>query len=181
MDKDDSGTAKDPDTWAVSPERIAEELLSFIRDMGSFTPNWFVEVKFHLLRQSGLTKESRAELCRISIREGQCKKCEALYEPRNCLLWSRLFSLARSTVDDRCPPCVRIALGKNSIRTVANFLTSAYLIDAPFYKQRKASSCKTMAQWGYCRPDEYCRQMKGGNPLEYISAREKVRLSRPIR
>jgi hypothetical protein len=180
MDEHDSSIALNPETWAVSPERVAEELASFIRDMGSFTPDWFVEVKFHLLRQSGLTKESRAELCRISIREGHCKKCEALYQPRNCVLWSRLFSTVKSAVDDRSPPCIRIALGKNSLKTVANFLTSAYLIDAPFYRRRKASSCKAMAQWGYCRPDEYCREMRSGNPLEYISAREKVKLSRPI-
>ncbi len=181
MDEHDGSITLNPEIWAVSPERVAEELCSFIRDMGSFTPEWFAEVKFHLLRQSGLTKESRAELCRISIREGHCMKCEALYQPRNCVLWSRLFSMAKSAMDDRCPPCIRTALAKNSVKTVANFLTSAYLIDAPFYKGRKASSCKTMTQWGYCRPDEYCQKIKSGSPLEYISAREKVKLSRPIR
>ncbi|RDE12591.1 MAG: hypothetical protein C4K47_07590 [Candidatus Thorarchaeota archaeon] len=180
MDQHDSSVSLSPEAWAASSERVAEELRSFIRDMGSFSPDWFVEVKFHLLRQSGLTKASRAELCRISIQGSHCKKCEELYEARTCLLWSRLFSMARTAVDDRCPPCIRIALSRNSLKTVANFLTSAYLIDAPFYKHRKASSCKTMAQWGYCRPDEYCRGIKSGNPLEYISARERVKLARPI-
>lgn len=181
MDEHDSSIILSPEIWTASSKKVAEELRSFIRNMGSFTPDWFAEVKFHLLRQSGLTKESRAELCDLSIREGHCRRCEALYKPRNCVLWSRLFSMVRSVVDDRCPPCIRIALGKNSLRTVANFMTSAFLIDAPYYKQRKASSCKAMTQWGYCRPDEYCRDIKGGSPLEYISARERVKLTRRIR
>jgi hypothetical protein len=181
MDEQDGRIVLSPDAWAVSSERVAEELRSFIGNMGSFTPDWFAEVEFHLLRQSGLNKESRAQLCRISIRDSHCKRCEILYRPKNCLLWSRLFSIVKSVVDDRCPPCIRVALSKNSVKTVANFLTGACLIDAPFYRQRKTSSCRTMAQWGYCKPDEYCKEIRRGSPMEYISAREKVKLTRPIR
>jgi len=169
--------------WNETPEGVARELHSFIGDFQSFTPEWFAEVKFHLLKHSGLTKDTKDDLCRVSIHEGYCNSCESLYKAKNCLLWSRLFSKAKSVVDDRSPPCIRLALRKNSIRTVANFLTSADLIEAPFYRRRRASSCKMMAQWGYCRPDGYCRHISDGNanPLQYIIARERVKLSRTVR
>ncbi|RDE11820.1 MAG: hypothetical protein C4K49_11060 [Candidatus Thorarchaeota archaeon] len=169
--------------WNESPEGVARELHSFIDDFRSFTPEWFAEVKFHLLKQSGLTKDTRNDLCRVSIHGGYCDRCESLYKAKNCLLWSHLFSKAKAVVDDRSPPCIRLALRKNSIRTVASFLTSADLIEAPFYRRRRASSCRMMAQWGYCVPDEYCRHIpdNNANPLQYIIARERVKLSRALR
>ncbi len=164
--------------WIATPEQVAEELRSFVTEFDSFTPEWFAEVKFHLLRHDGLNKESRDELCAVSIFYKTCPKCDSLYKAKKCLLWYRLFKLITEDTIRRAPPCIRRAYSKKSIKTVANYLVRANLIAPPFYKIQNAPSCKIMRRWGYCDPDEYCKAMETETTLAYNAARERVKLSR---
>lgn len=168
----------DKERWNCTAEELAEELRSFVDEMSSFTPEHFAQIKFHLLRQYGLRKESRNEFCEVSIHYDFCPECDSLYSAKECLLWYRLFGLVDWKLLSRAPPCIRSAFRKKSIKTVTNFLTKASLIDPPFYKARSAPSCKVMRRWGYCTEDEYCREMETGSTLEYIRARERVKMNR---
>lgn len=168
------------DSWNGNDEEVVRELKAFILEFGSFTPEWFVDIKFHLLRQSGLSMESRDELCTLSIDNAFCPKCDFLYTAKKCLLWLNLFRIIRPALMKRAPPCIKFAYSRNSIKTVADFVVKAKLVDAPFYKVRSAPSCKSLRRWDYCDPDEYCRAMKRENTIEYAPARERVRRSRPL-
>jgi hypothetical protein len=167
------------DNWNLIEEEVRTELRLFIDEFGSFTPEWFVDIKFHLLRESGLTKESRDELCRLSIHAGLCPKCDFLYVAKKCLLWFRLFRINPKMVE-RAPPCIQEAFRKKAIKIVADFLVAANLIDPPFYKVRSAPWCKTLHGWGYCTPDEYCEAMERANTLKYSAARERVKRFRDL-
>ena len=170
----------DEELWVESAETVADELRQFTKEFGSFTPESFVQIKFHLLRGPGLTKQSRDELCELSIHSKTCPKCDFLYVAKKCLLWYRLFKIIQWNTVERAPPCIRLAFAKKSIKTVAIYLSKANLIDAPFYKARGSTSCNVMRRWGYCQPNEYCRAMETENTLEYISARERVKRSRKL-
>jgi hypothetical protein len=167
------------DSWNSTEEEVQSELQSFIDEFGAFTPEWFVDIKFHLLRESGLTKESRDEFCRLSIHASLCPKCDFLYVAKKCLLWLRLFRI-NSRIVERAPPCIQKAFKNNAIKIVADFLLVANLIDPPFYKVRSAPWCKTLRGWDYCTPDEYCEAMERENTLEYSAARERVKRSRDL-
>lgn len=168
-----------PDNWNSTEEEVSKELNSFIGEFGSFTPEWFVDIKFHLLRQAGLTPESRDEFCKLAIHEAFCPKCDFLYVAKKCLLWLRLFRI-NPRIIERAPPCIQKAYAENSIKVVADFLVKANLIDPPFYKVRSAPNCRTMERWGYCTPDEYCAAMERARTLDYSSARERVKRSRDL-
>ncbi|MHA2025596.1 MAG: hypothetical protein ACW98U_06805 [Candidatus Thorarchaeota archaeon] len=170
----------DEEEWTASPTTVAQELRSFIKEFGSFTPEQFTQIKFHLLRGSGLTKPTRDEFCTLSISESLCPKCDLLYVAKKCLLWYRLFKIIKWETVQRAPPCIRLAFAKKSIKTVAIYLSKANLIDAPFYRARGSTSCNMMRRWGYCNPNEYCNAMETENTLEYISARERVKRSRKL-
>jgi hypothetical protein len=173
-------SALSEDEWTASPIIVTEELKSFVREFGSFTPERFTQIKFHLLRGSGLTKPTRDEFCALSITEGMCPKCDLLYTAKKCLLWSRLFKIVKWETVQRAPPCIRLAFAKKSIKTVAIYLTKTNLIDAPFYRAIGSTSCNMMRRWGYCNPNEYCNAMETDNTLEYSSARERVKRSRKL-
>ncbi len=181
MNRKEESTSLNKDEWAASSDIVVEELQSFVKEFGSFTPELFVQIKFHLLRGSGLTKSTRDELCSLSIHNGFCPKCDLLYEAKKCLLWYRLFKIIRWEIVERAPPCIRLAFAKKSIKTVAIYMSKTNLIDAPFYKAKGSTSCNTMRRWGYCHPNEYCRAMQTDNTLEYTTARERVKLSRKIK
>ncbi|MGV9103774.1 MAG: hypothetical protein ACOC38_05095 [Promethearchaeia archaeon] len=166
--------------WNTNPKKLSEELGSFIKEFGSFTPEWFIEVKFHLLKDSGLTAETRDELCDVSIRGGFCRNCDLLYKAKECKLWYQLFNLVTWKSVRKAPPCIRLAFAKNSIRTVVNFLVAANLLDPPFYSVRAAPSCKSLRKWGYCNPNRYCRAMTTDNTLEYQKAKMKVKHDRVL-
>ena len=168
------------DEWTASPEIVAEELRSYIREFGSFTPERFTQIKFHLLRGSGLIKSTRDELCRLSSHQSLCPKCDFLYVAKRCLLWSRLFNIIKWETVRRAPPCIRLAFAKKSIKTVATYLSKTNLIDAPFYRAIGSTSCNRMRGWDYCNPNEYCNAMETGNTLEYNAARERVKKSRNL-
>jgi hypothetical protein len=170
----------DKELWIESSDTVADELRQFIHEFGAFTPELFVQIKFHLLRGSGLTKQSRDELCELSIYNKTCPKCDLLYVAKKCLLWYRLFKIIRWKTVERSPPCIRLAFAKKSIKTVVTYLTKANLIDAPFYKSRGSTSCNMMRRWDYCNPNEYCRVMERENTLEYIPTRERVKRSRQL-
>jgi len=167
------------ENWNSTVNEVQSELQSFIDEFGAFTPEWFVDIKFHLLRESGLTKESRAELCRLSIHASLCPKCDFLYIAKKCLLWLRLFKINPRIVE-RAPPCIQQAFKNNAIKIVADFLVVANLIDPPFYKARSAPWCRTLREWGYCTPDEYCEAMERENTLEYSAIRERIKQSRDL-
>lgn len=167
------------DNWNSTEEEVQNELQLFIDEFGAFTPEWFVDIKFHLLRESGLTKESRDELCQLSIHASLCPKCDFLYVAKKCLLWLRLFRINPMLVE-RAPPCIQDAFKNNAIKIVADFLKVANLIDPPFYKVHSAPRCRTLKGWGYCNPDEYCEAMDRANTLEYSAARERVKRSRDL-
>lgn len=171
----------DEELWTEDSVTVAEELRRFVEEFGSFTPEQFVQIKFHLLRGPGLTKQSRDELCALSIHNETCPKCNSLYVAKKCLLWYRLFKIIRWETVERAPPCIRLAFLKKSIKTVATYLAKVNLIDAPFYRARGSTSCNVMRRWGYCNPNEYCRAMERENTLEYIPARERVKRSRKLR
>jgi len=166
--------------WNTTPEQLSKELESFIEEFGSFTPEWFIEVKFHLLKDSGLTAMTRDELCNVSVHGEFCKKCDLLYKAKKCKLWYQLFDLVTWKTVHKTPPCIRLAYSKNNIRTVANFLAAANLIDPPFYSVRSAPSCKSLRRWGYCNPNRYCRAMTTDNTLEYQRARTEVKHNQTI-
>lgn len=177
MRKQDHPPVLEPKNWNAPAEDVAEELHSFIQEFGSFTPDRFAQIKFHLLRYSGLDQESRDNICQISIYNALCPKCAFLYTAKKCLLWYDLFKMIRWKTVERSPPCIRLAFAKKSIKNVTKFLVKTNLIDAPFYNARSAPSCRAMRNWGYCNPDRYCRAMKTGNTSEYNSVRERVKLS----
>ncbi|MFW9808711.1 MAG: hypothetical protein ACFFE6_04930 [Candidatus Thorarchaeota archaeon] len=181
MNTKEESTLLDEDEWAASSDAVTEELQSFVKEFGSFTPELFVQIKFHLLRGSGLSKNTRDELCVLSINNGFCPNCDLLYQAKKCLLWYRLFKIIRWEIVERAPPCIRLAFAKRSIKTVAIYLTKANLIDAAYYKAKGSTSCNTMRRWGYCHPNEYCRAMETGNTLEYTAARERVKRARKIK
>ncbi len=161
--------------WNTTPDKLGKELASFIEEFGSFTPEWFIEVKFHLLKGSGLNSTTRDELCDISIHCGFCKNCNLLYKAKKCKLWYHLFDIITWRTVRKAPPCIRLAFAKNNIRTVVNFLVAANLLTPPFYSVRSAPSCKSLRQWGYCNPNRYCRAMTTDNTLEYQKAKLKVK------
>ena len=180
MREKESHPELDEEFWAENSDTVAAELKQFTNEFGSFTPELFVQIKFHLLRGSGLTKQSRDELCELSIHSKTCPKCDLLYVAKKCLLWYRLFKLVQWKIVERAPPCIRLAFAKKSIKTVATYLSKAHLIDAEFYRVRGSTSCNLMRRWGYCQPNEYCRAMSSNNTLEYIAARERVKKSRKL-
>ncbi len=171
----------DSTRWNISSEELLIELRQFISEFGSFTPEWFIEVRFHLTKSSILDKKSRRELCTLSIDGRLCDSCDSLYKARQCHLWSRLYEETRNISLMRAPPCIRLAYLRKSIRKVVDYLVCAGLLTPPFYKVKMAPNCTTMIQWGYCQPDEYCHAMTGKNTLDYIGARERVKLSRELR
>ena len=164
--------------WNCNVDELSDELKSFVTEFGSFTPNWFAEVKFHLLRHLGLTLETRDEFCTVSIQSKQCKKCDDLYQAKQCLLWYRLFDLISMKTVQRAPPCIRASLQQKSIKSVANFLKKANLLSPPFYKARAPPGCGLMSKWELCEPDEYCKAMQTDNLLEYNKARNGVKMNR---
>lgn len=166
--------------WNTTTERLSRELESFVEEFGSFTPEWFIEVKFHLLKDSGLTSTTRDELCDVSIQCGSCRNCDFLYKAKKCKLWYDLFDLVTWKSVRKAPPCIRLAFAKNNIRTVVNFLVAANLLNPPFYSVRSAPSCKSLRQWGYCNPNRYCRAMNTDNTLEYQKARMNVKHHRAL-
>jgi hypothetical protein len=183
MRPDNMGKETEPlnlneDDWTSTSETVAKDLQSFVNEFGSFTPQLFAEVNFHLLRGAGLTKTSRDELCEISIHTKTCPKCDFLYVAKKCLLWSRLYRIVTWDIIERTPPCIRLAYAKKTIKTVTNYLVAVNLLSPPFFKSRSAPSCNAMRHWGYCHPNEYCKAMKTDNTFEYIAARERVKLSR---
>lgn len=167
------------ENWNCTSPELAVELRSFVEEMKSFTPEHFVQIKFHLLRHSTLSQDARDELCKVSIHNKLCPKCDFLYVAKECLLWYRLFDLVNRRILERAPPCIKNAYKKKSIRTVINYLTAAHLISPPFYKVRRAPSCAAMKRWGYCSEDQYCKAMEFGNTIEYTKARERVKQSKP--
>lgn len=180
MPSEDPTPPLNPEVWNASIDQIAEELTSFVIEFDAFTPEWFVEVKFHLLKSEGMTQEIRDELCEVAIQYKVCPKCDLLYKAKECLLWYRLFRMITWKMVERAPPCIGLAYAKKNIKTVVNYFTKINLIDPPFYKVRSAPSCKTMRRWGYCEPDDYCKYMEHENTLFYNAARETRRKSRPI-
>ena len=170
----------DDELWVESSEAISMELNEFVKEFMSFTPELFAQIKFHLLRGSGLNKQARDELCKLSIHIKTCPKCDLLYVAKKCLLWYRLFRLIRWKTVEKSPPCIRLALVKKSIKTVATYLSKVNLIHAPFYRARGSTSCNMMRRWGYCQPNEYCHAMETENTLEYNAARERVKRSRKL-
>lgn len=180
MNKDVKPAKISSEYWNLGAKQLGEELRQFIDEFGSFNPEYFTQIKFHVLRDSGLGKESRDELCRVSIYEKFCPKCDMLYIAKKCLLWYQLFKLVTWKIVQRAPPCIRSAYAKKRIKHVANFLTKANLVNPPFYKVRSAPSCKAMKRWGLCNPDEYCKEMKTENTLEYRMARERVKQNKSM-
>ena len=170
----------DEDLWTERSEIVAEKLQQYIKEFGTFTPEQFAQIKFHLLRGPGLTRQSRDELCELSIHIGTCPKCDLLYEAKKCLLWYRLFKAVRWETVERAPPCIRLAFAKKSIKTVTTYLSKANLLAPPFYRARGSTSCNVMRRWGYCQPNEYCRAMETENTLEYNAARERVKRTRKL-
>ncbi|MHA1964177.1 MAG: hypothetical protein ACXACG_05700 [Candidatus Thorarchaeota archaeon] len=170
----------DEELWTESSEIVAEQLRQFTKEFDSFTPELFAQIKFHLLRGPGLIKQSRDELCELSINSKTCPKCDLLYVAKKCLLWKRLFKIIRWETLERAPPCIRLAFAKNNIKTVANYLFRANLINPPFYKTRGWTSCNVMRRWGWCQPNKYCRTMASENIMEYNAARERVKRSQDL-
>ncbi len=166
--------------WYATPEQVAEELTSFVIEFDAFTPEWFAEVKFHLLKKEGLTQETRDELCEVAIHYKVCPKCNYLYKAKQCLLWYRLFKLVTWNMVERAPPCIRYAYAKKNIKTVANYFSKINLISPPFYQVRSAPSCRAMQRWGYCKPDDYCNAMERENTLYYNAARDKIKISKDL-
>jgi hypothetical protein len=181
MKEEEQRPQLDEELWTEDSKTVAEQLRRFIEEFVSFTPERFVQIKFHLLRGPGLTKQTRDELCELSIHSKTCPKCDYLYVAKKCLLWYRLFKIIQWETVERAPPCIRLAFVKKSIKTVATYLSKTHLIDAPFYRARGSTSCNLMRRWGYCQPNEYCRAMERENTLEYIPARERVKRSRKLR
>jgi hypothetical protein len=178
MDREKRIPSIDEEEWTSAPEDVAKELQLFAEEFGSFTPELFAEVNFHLLRHAGLTKSTRNELCEISIHSKTCPHCDYLYAAKKCPLWYRLYKIATWDIVKRAPPCIRLAYAKKTIKTVTNYLATVSLIDPPFYKSRGAPSCNALRTWGYCTPNEYCKAMKTDSTLEYNVARERVKVSR---
>ncbi|MFW9909783.1 MAG: hypothetical protein ACFFEF_14525 [Candidatus Thorarchaeota archaeon] len=177
--------SSEPDTpyisqeyWNCDVKELLRELNSFIEEFRSFTPDWFAEVKFHLLREPGLTLMTRDEFCSVSIYGKLCGNCDDLYLSKNCRLWYQLFDLIKWRSVQRAPPCIRNALRSKSIKTVANYLKKANLLSPPFYKARATPRCGNMKKWGYCSPDEYCKNMQTDNLLEYTKARQHTKMTR---
>lgn len=164
--------------WNCTLGELQNELRSFVSEFGAFTPEWFAEVKFHLLKHSGLTLLTRDELCSVAAYYRFCGKCDTLYMSKQCLLWYRLFDILTWKVVRRAPPCIRVALKNKSIKTVANFMKRANVVSPPFYKARAPPSCKNMQDWGFCQPDEFCQAMRTGKLLEYNSVREQIKMNR---
>jgi len=168
----------DKDEWTSTPEEIAKELILFAQEFDSFTPELFAEVNFHLLRRSGLTKSTRNEFCQLSIYCETCPRCELLYVAKKCPLWYRLYKMVTWDIVKRAPPCIRLAFARKTIKTVTNYLAGVNLVSPPFFKSRGTPSCNALRSWGYCTPNEYCKEMKTENTSEYNAARERVKLSR---
>ena len=76
MKKVEKDLSLNEDDWIAGPDTVAGELQSFIKEFGSFTPESFVQIKFHLLRGSGLTSPSSDELCELSINHSFCPKAQ---------------------------------------------------------------------------------------------------------
>ncbi|MFW9787597.1 MAG: hypothetical protein ACFFE2_02245 [Candidatus Thorarchaeota archaeon] len=170
----------DNELWTENAESVSKELREFAQEFGSFTPELFVQIKFHLLKGQGFTKQSRDELCELSIHGKTCPKCDLLYVAKKCLLWYRLFWTIRPIYIERAPPCIKLAFEKNSIKTVTSYLARINVFNPPFYIPKGGTSCNSMRRYGYCRPNEYCRAMTSDYILEYNSARERVKQSRKL-
>ncbi len=164
--------------WNCDSLVLSKELRSFVEEFGSFTPDWFVEVKYHLLKGAGFDRTTRDELCSVSIYSHTCDKCDHLYMSKNCLLWYHLFKLITWKTVGRAPPCIKAAYRNKSIKTVANFLKRANLVSPPYYLSRGVPLCRNMQDWDYCSPDEYCKQMRTGRLLAYNAVREQVKINR---
>ena len=175
MREEEHNPQLDEELWAESTETVAEELRQFTKEFGSFTPELFVQIKFHLLRGPGLIKQSRDELCELSIHGKTCPKCELLYVAKKCLLWYRLFWTINPNFIERSPPCIKLAFEKNSIKTVTSYLAKIHVFNPPFYEPKGGTSCNSMRRYGYCKPDSYCRAMSTDYTLEYNAARERVK------
>ncbi len=164
------------DLWNCRVTELSDELVAFVQEFGSFTPDWFAEVKFHLLRDSALDLTTRDEFCQTAIYTKQCGSCDQLYMSRNCLLWYQLFDRIRWKTIARAPPCIKAAYRKKSIKLVANYMTRANLVSPPFYKPRAAPLCKNMQNWGHCEPDQYCKLLRSGKLLDYNAVREHAKM-----
>ncbi len=171
----------DSSRWSASSETVLTELHQFIAEFGSFNPDWFVEVRFHLVKSTVLDQAGRRDLCLLALDDRLCDRCDMLYKARKCLLWYMLYKETRKISLARAPPCIRLAYLRRSIRKVIDYLFHAGLISPPFYRARMAPSCNSMTQWGYCQPDQYCRAMAGKSTLDYLDARERVKLTRELR
>lgn len=180
MKEVDKRTSLNEDDWVASPDTVAEELQSFIKEFESFTPELFVQIKFHLLRGSGLTRPARDELCDLSINHSFCPKCDFLYVAKKCLLWYRLFWTINPNFIERSPPCIKLAFEKNRIKTVASYLAKIHVFNPPFYEPKGGTSCNSMRRYGYCKPNLYCTAMATDYTLEYTAARERVKQSRKL-
>ncbi len=166
-----------PAHWNCTADELGNEIRQFIDEMGSFTPYYLVQIKFHLLKQSQLDQESFSEFCEVAIQNQLCPHCKLLYKAKECPLWYRLFKSVEPRILQRAPPCVRIAFKRHSIKTVVNYLVAAHLLRPPFYRGGRAPSCIAMRNWNYCVKDAYCRQMKSESTLEYSRIREMARMS----
>ncbi len=166
--------------WNASVDEVAHQLSSFVLEFESFTPESFSEIKFHLLKGPGLTREARREFCRVAIAHSHCPSCEDLYVAKRCPLWYRLYRTVRWHSLQRAPPCIRIAYVRRNIKTVVDYLALAGLLSPPFYRPPHGLSCRMMQSWDLCRPNTYCTAKRTDNVLEYTSARERVKLSRPL-
>ena len=180
MSRDNGMPPLNAEEWTSTPEDVAKELKLFVEEFVTFTPEYFAQLNFHLLRHKGLTKSIRDELCEISIYSKTCPKCDLLYVAKKCPLWYRLYKMATWNITKRAPPCIRLAYAKKTIKTVTNYLASVNLVDPPFFKSRGAPSCNILRRWGYCNPNEYCKAMKTESTFEYTTARERVKISRNL-
>ncbi len=161
------------ESWNCTRSILAKELASFVDEFGSFTPPWFAEVKFHLLKHAGLSQESNNEICTVAIENKLCGKCDQLYVTKKCLLWYKLFDLVTWKLVRRAPPCIRNAFKEHQIRTVTDYLTKVNLVSPLFYKAKLPPRCKRMNEWGLCEPDRHCKNMQNDRLSSYRIAREQ--------
>ncbi|MBD3407864.1 MAG: hypothetical protein GF411_17220 [Candidatus Lokiarchaeota archaeon] len=166
--------------WLEDSSFVAEELHDFITEFGSFNPDWFVEINFHLLRDVGLVEESRLQFCNLSQHEQACVSCDFLYKEKECLLWYDLFKMIRWSVLRRAPPCIRIAYVRKQIRVVVDFLVRVHLLEPPFYKSKGTPNCSWLQEWGLCQSDRYCQSMITRNPLSYSTSRGRIKQHQPL-
>ncbi|TXT53986.1 MAG: hypothetical protein BAJATHORv1_100071 [Candidatus Thorarchaeota archaeon] len=168
------------DYWLEDDSTVAEEIQLFIEEFGSFSPDWFVEINFHLLRADGLVKESKSQFCALAQFEENCQSCDDLYKAKHCPLWYNLFRLVKWHLLRRAPPCIRIAYIRKQIRVVVDFLVQANLLEPPFYHSQVGLSCGYLAEWNFCQPDRYCRFLTCNSPLNYSITRNRIKQNQII-